>query len=130
MKKTTASDVIESFESSLKDKKEIPLSLEMMWFEKALALYGAEIDPLDYDSELDMFLSPVSRYTVDILALMMKLFYQQMELSRVDKISSIVSKDISVNGTNGLQKYTHEEYEKIKSELIHMLNNMKPTAYN
>lgn len=130
MANTTAQDVIESFESSFMDKKEIPESLEMMWFKKAVACYGTEIEPLKYDYELDEFCSPIDKYTIDILATMMKVYYLDREVSRVNKIASIVSKDISVNGTNGLQKYTQEELNNVKDTLVHMMNNLKPTAYN
>lgn len=130
MNKATASDVIESFESSFMDKQEIPRSLEMMWFKKAVAYYGTEIEPLEYDYELDEFYSPVDNYTIDILATMMKVYYLERLCDKNNKIASIVSKDISVNGTNGLQKYTQEELDNVKDTLIHMLNNLKPTAYN
>ena len=130
MKKTTASDVIESFESSFMDKQVVPESLEMMWFKKALAYYGTEIEPLEYDYELNEFYSDVDNYTVDILATMMKVYYLERQYDRMNKIASIVSKDISINGTNGLQKYTQEELNSTRETLVHMLNNLKPTAYN
>ena len=61
---------------------------------------------------------------------MIKVYYLERELSRVNKIASIVGKDLSVNGTNGLQKYTKEEYITVKAELEERLYNLKPTAYN
>ena len=127
---TTFSDVIESFESSFMDKKEIPESLEKMWIIKAIGKYGVEISPLTFDEELEEFDSVLDRYVIDILATTIKVYYLEREISKIDKISSIVGRDLSVNGQNGLQKYTHEEYDKIKSELSDMYENLKPTAYN
>lgn len=127
---TQLSDVIESFESSFMDKKEIPDSLEMMWLKKAIAQFCVEISPLEYDEELGVFHSDLDQYTIDVLATMIKIYYLERELSRVDKIASIVGKDLSINGTNGLQKYTQEELFSVKRDLIEMLDNLKPTAYN
>lgn len=127
---TQLSDVIESFESSFMDKKEIPDSLEMMWLKKAIAQFCVEISPLEYDEELGEFISDINQYTIDVLATMMKIYYLERELSRVDKIASIVGKDLSVNGQNGLQKYTQEELLTVKRDLIEMLDNLKPSAYN
>lgn len=127
---TQLSDVIESFESSFMDKKEIPDSLEMMWLKKAIGQYSIEISPLEYDEELGEFYSDLDRYTIDVLATMIKIYYLERELSRVDKIASIVGKDLSINGTNGLQKYTQDELLSVKADLIEMLDNLKPSAYN
>lgn len=127
---TQLSDVIESFESSFMDKKEIPDSLEMMWLKKAIAQFCVEISPLEYDEESGEFHSDLDQYTIDVLATMIKIYYLERELSRVDKIASIVGKDLSINGTNGLQKYTQEELFSTKRDLIEMLDNLKPTAYN
>lgn len=127
---TTFSDVIESFESSFMDKKEIPESLEKMWIIKAIGKYGVEISPLTFDEELEEFDSVLDRYVIDILATTMKVYYLEREYSRVNKIASIVGKDISVNGNSNLSKYTEDELTKTKTELSEMYNNLKPTAYN
>lgn len=127
---TKLTDVIESFESSFMDKKELPDDLVMMWLEKAIAQYGVELSPLEYDKESGEFHSDLDRYTIDVLAQMIKIYYLEREVSRVNKIASIVGKDLSVNGTNGLQKYTQDEYVLAKSELIEMLDNQMPSAYN
>lgn len=76
---TKLSEVIESFESSFMDKKEIPESLEMMWLKKAISQYGTEIEPLEYDEELGVFYSDVSGYVIDTLATMIKIYYLERE---------------------------------------------------
>ena len=106
------------------------LSLEMMWFKKAVAFYGTEIDPLEYDYELDEFYSPIDRYTIDILATMMKVYYLERQYDRMNKVASIVGKDLSVNAGMSLSKYSGEELERVRSELTYMLDNLKPPAYN
>lgn len=127
---TTNLDIIESFESSFQDKKIIPFDLEMMWLKKANAEFKTEIHDLEYDEELGEYSKSLDQYIVDTLAKMIKVYYLERELSRVNKIASIVGKDLSVNGTNGLQKYTKEEYITVKAELEERLYNLKPTAYN
>lgn len=127
---TKLSKVIESFESSFMDKKEIPSSLEMMWLKKAIAQYSVEIEPIEYDEESGEFKSEVSDYVIDTLATMVKVYYLERETSRVNKIASIVGSDLSINGNNGLQKYTSEELNNVKNDLVEMLDNLKPSAYN
>lgn len=127
---TTFSDVIESFESSFMDKKEISESLEKMWLIKAVGKYGVEISPLIYNEDLDEFDSDLDRYTIDILATMIKVYYLEREYSRVNKIASVVGKDLSINGNSNLSKYTEDELTKTKNELLSMLEDLKPSAYN
>ena len=127
---TKLSEVIESFESSFMDKKEIPESLEMMWLKKAISQYGTEIEPLEYDEELGIFYSDVSGYVIDTLATMIKIYYLEREYSRVNKIASVVGKDLSINSGMSLSKNVEIELSKVKSDLIEMLDNLKPSAYN
>lgn len=127
---TKLSEVIESFESSFMDKKEIPESLEMMWLKKAISQYGTEIEPLEYDEELGVFYSDVSGYVIDTLATMIKIYYLEREYSRVNKIASVVGKDLSINSGMSLSKNVEIELSKVKSDLIEMLDNLKPSAYN
>ena len=39
-KRTQASEIIESFESTFADKQVIPFSLELMWLKKAIGRYS------------------------------------------------------------------------------------------
>ncbi|WP_342759408.1 hypothetical protein [Kineothrix sedimenti] len=127
---TTFFDVIESFESSFMDKKEIPESLEKMWLIKAIGNYGVEISPLIFDSVLEEFGFDLDQYTIDVLATTIKVYYLEREYSRVNKIASIVGKDLSINGNSNLSKYTEDELKKTKADLLEMFDNLKPTAYN
>ena len=133
MANTTAQEVYDSFEATFSDKKIIPTSLELQWLKMSVAKYNAEIAVdtlLTFDSNFGQFNAEIDQYVISVLVEMMKVFYLEREISRVDKISSIVSKDISVNGTNGLQKYTHEEIIQCKYELSQMLSHLKTTAYS
>ena len=128
-KNTSAADVIESFESSFADKQVIPDILELVWLEKAIGRYSVELDPLNYNSDLMEFDSKLERYTIDTLAQFMTQYYQERQVSLANKRVSIVSKDLSIDGSNGVKtaEKSHLDYLKYNSDK--MINNQKPTAY-
>ena len=129
MDNTFALEVFQSFESSFQDKRIIPESLELEWLKKAIGRYSIELDPLNFDENTLMFDTKLSRYTIDTLAAFMKQYYQECEVSKVNKRVSIVSKDLSIDGGG----HTHVaaraelEYDAEKSE--RMIGNQMPTAY-
>lgn len=129
-KNTTALEVIESFESSFSDKHVIPFELEMVWLQKAIGIYSLEIDPLNFDSETLEFDCALERYIIDHLAMMMHQYYQERELSKVNKRMSIVGKDLSINGGQISSKYTEDELNIIREEVNKMSHFQKPSAYN
>lgn len=127
---TSFSEVIESFESSFMDKKELPDDLVNLWLIKAIGDFSTEISPLKYNKETQEFEEDLDRYVIDTLAKLIKIYYLERTVSYVDKVASVVGKDLSVNGQNGLQNYTHKELDIMKSDIIKAYNNLKPTAYN
>ena len=115
-KNTTYTEVIDSFHSTFQDKVVIPEGLEKVWFLKAVGKYSFEIDSINFDEELNEFDSKLKRYTIDTLGLMMKKFYQERELSKVNKRISIVSKDLSIDGSNGSKSATLNELAKVSED--------------
>lgn len=131
MKKvSTYSDVVHSFHSTFQDKVEIPDALERVWFFKAVGKFSHEIDRLNFDEELYEFDTLLDRYVIDTLGVMMHEFYQQRELSKVNKRVSIVTKDISVDGSGNAKTASKAELETIHEEVQSMLYKQTPTAYN
>lgn len=131
MANTIAQDIYNSFEATFSDKKEIPESLEKQWIKMAVGKYNNEIAIdalLKYDSETDTFRTELDQYVIDTLGQMMRTFYSERYASKVNKISSIVGKDISVNGTNGLSKYAKDELDYHSDKLNEMIENQKPVA--
>jgi len=126
---TTAKDVIERFEGSFQDKKVIPLELELIWLDMAVARYSVELEELDYDSDSQKFSTKVNSYAISTLAAFMKQSYQEREVSKVNKRVSIVGKDLSINAGGHQTTAAREElaYDERKSNL--MIDNQKPTAY-
>lgn len=126
---TSIGEVIDSFEASFQDKSIIPLELEKLWLKKAVAQYSIEIESITLADE-DTFDSVLDQYVIDTLAQMMKVYYMEREVSKVNKRVSIVSKDLSIDGNNGSKTAAKNEldYNVIKSTI--MTANQKTTAYN
>jgi len=129
MANTTANDVIQNFHSSFQDKKILPDGIELMWLKKANSRYSVELEPLNFDEELQEYDRELDQYTIDTLAEFMKQYYQERELSRINKIASIVTKDVSFDGMGNTKKYMKEELDYISGKAQKMINNQKPTAY-
>lgn len=126
---TTAQEVIDSFESSFRDKNEIPYSLEILWLKKAAARFSVELTEVVFDSDSETFDRTLSQYEIDTIAQIMKLLYQEREVSKVNKRVSIVTKEISIDGNGNTKTAAREEllYNATKAEL--MIANQMPTAY-
>lgn len=129
MKNTSAYEVFESFESSFQDKNIIPKELELEWLLKAVARYSVELDELKFDRPTATFDTVLDRYIIDTLAAFMKQYYQEREVSKVNKRVSIVGKDISIDGNNGSKNAAKNELEYDSSKSSQMIYNQKPTAY-
>lgn len=129
MANTTATEVIQSFQSTFQEKKVFPEGLEMMWLKKANGRYSVELEPLNFDDDLQEYDEVLSQYTIDTLAEFMKQLYQEREVSRVNKIASIVTKDISFDGMGNNKKFANEELKYVSEKAQNMVDNQKPTAY-
>ena len=89
---TNASEVIDFFESSFADKEVIPFELEIVWLKRAISRYSVELDPLKFNDAFLHFDSKLDGYVISTLAAFMKEFYQEREVSKVNKRVSIVGK--------------------------------------
>ena len=130
MERTTANEVFDSFDSSFRDKEIIPDELKLVWLKKAVARYSTELDTLNFNEEELSFDIAIDQYAIDTLAAFMKQLYQEREVSKVNKRVSIVSKDISIDGTGSQKSAARNElmYDESKSNL--MVHYQKPTAYD
>lgn len=126
-----AHDVYDCFDSLFQDKHIIPDSLKLVWLKQAVSRYEKELSvALDFDDTLMEFGDDVDYYDMETLAWIMKELYQTREVSKANKTPRIVSKDISVDGADGVKKYLNSELEEIKKVVIDRINNCKSTAYN
>lgn len=129
IEKTSANTIIESFESSFVDKHIIPRELELVWLEKAIGRYSVELDPLNYDSILEEFDKKLDRYVIDTLAQFMYQYYQERQVSMANKRVSIVTKGLSIDGTNGAKTAEKEHLKYIEDVASKMIDNQKDTAF-
>lgn len=127
---TTAKEVFDSFEASFQDKSQIPTSLELLWLKKAVAQYSTEIAEISLDDQAVDFTERLDQYVIDTLAQMMKVYYMEREVSKVNKRVSIVSKDISIDGNNGSKTAAKNELDYNDMKSIVMVSNQKTPAYN
>ena len=127
---TSSKEVIDSFEASFQDKSIIPVELELLWLKKAVAQYSIEIEAITLSDDAAAFDHKLDQYVIDTLAQMMKVYYMEREVSKVNKRVSIVSKDLSIDGNNGSKTAAKNEldYNVVKATI--MTANQKPTAYN
>lgn len=129
MANTKAQEVFDSFESSFKDKNVIPDALELVWLKKAIGRYSIELDKLTFDNDTLEFDSKLDQYVIDTLATFMKQFYQEREVSRVNKMVSIVGKDLSIDGKGTTKTAAKNELDYIEKESNIMAHYQKPSAY-
>lgn len=130
MANTIVDEVIQSFESSFADKHVIPKELEMVWLKRAVGRYSLEIEDLSLDEESETFDKELPRYAIDTLAELMHQYYNERQLSLVNKRVSIVTKEVSIDGNNGSKTSTLNELNGIKDNVADMINKQKTTAYS
>ena len=125
MKHTQAAEIIDNFESTFADKRPIPETLELIWLKKAVSRFSVELKPLVFDEEILEFDSELSPYEIDILAEFMKQFYQERQVSLINKRMSVETKDISIDKYNGGKKAVKAELDYITNKTNDMINKQK-----
>lgn len=117
-------DVIEYFESSIVSQTVLPDSLIDAWFERAVDRYSFEVDPIAYDADTGD-LTVNETIDRDILALYMKLFYQEREYMRIGLRSQIVTKDISLNGGGAIYSTAKNMIDDVRADLTDLITKRK-----
>jgi len=125
MKHTQAAEIIDNFESTFADKRPIPETLELIWLKKAVSRFSVELKPLVFDEEILEFDTELSPYEIDILAEFMKQFYQERQVSLINKHMSVETKDISIDKYNGGKKAVKAELDYITNKTNDMINKQK-----
>lgn len=138
---TSYTDVVSAFESIIKCKYVLADGLVRQWFLNALGEYELNIESLGFDKENDVFTSPspssdafdktgdLKNHVILSLAEIMKSYYMQQEVRRVNQLNNIIGKDISLNGTGDTKKYTKAEADAIDSKIADLYTKQKSPAY-
>lgn len=122
MANTSKQEIINVFESLIRDKTTLSSSLEDQWVLNAVAQHCADISRLTYVAETGYFDSVLLPETILTLGYYIKLSYLRRQFDYVNKMSRIVTKDLSIDGNDGTKKYTLEELKEeisITQDLIH-----------
>lgn len=123
------SDVIESFETLIRERTPLPQGLVELWFEQALGQYELEIGDAGYNRQTGFFGDTVSRAVITTLGYMMKVMYVERELSRVNKINNIITNDIKLNGNGETKKYTYNELLEERAAAADYINKQKTSWF-
>lgn len=122
MANTTYTDILSSFQSLPQSKYLLPDGLMKQWFLDALGEYELEIVELAYDDKSDTFNSKLTRYQIKTIALIMYTYYLTRELSRVEKLSGINGKDLSITGGDESKRITKADLELQMAKAKDMLD--------
>lgn len=123
-------DVISSFESLFSDQNVIPEGLENRWFIDALDEYEMEIHTLDFNTSTFEFTKAPPAGVIMTLAYMMKVRYCERELSRVNKINNLYTKDVQLNGNGDTKRNTAAELESELARAKDFINKQKISYYS
>ena len=130
MANTTRLDVIESFESLFADQHIIPEGLENRWFIDSLAEYEMENRVLGYNPHTASFSSALPSGVVTTLAYLMKIRYCEREVSRVNKINNLYTKDVQLNGNGDTKRYSAAELTAELNRARDFINKQKVSYYS
>lgn len=122
MANTSASDVITSFQSIIRDRETLAADLQYQWFLDALGEFQLDISDLLYNKDTQVFSGELPLYVINTLAYLMKIRYLEREVSRVNKLNNIITRDLTLNGAGDAKRAIASEYEAELArtkELIH-----------
>ena len=129
MANTAKQAVFDVFESLIREKTALSATLEAQWLLDAIAEYGVELDELTYDSTTGTFDTVLPQATITTLGYMMKISYLRREVSRVNKMNNIITKDLSLNGNGDSKRFTLEEFLEEITRAQHFVNKQKTSYY-
>lgn len=137
---TQYNEVVSAFESIIKCKYKLSDSLVEQWFKNALGQYELDIESLGYDPMIREFVQPSQnsdsfeadgrlKYSVVVtLAEIMKSYYMEQEVRRVNQLNNVIGKDISLNGTGDTKRYTKAEADAVNEKIAYISVKQKPAA--
>lgn len=126
---TSAQNVIDSFESIMREKVALSTSLEQQWVLDSVAEYNLQIGTLNYNSTSFTFDEDLDQSVIMILGCLVKLRYLRMEVSRVNKINNIITKDLTLNGSGDSKRMTIEEAKMEIEQTEKLINMLKTPSY-
>ena len=134
---TTYDDVVSVFESTFMEKVTLSDDLVFQWFKMALGEFSTQIEPLYFNKEKMLFTDKAGEYELDldqtvvnILGYTIKRYYLERQYDKIVKRSNIVSKDLSVNNSEGDKRQAKVELDWVNFKIVDFYEQLKQTAYN
>ena len=134
---TTYDDVVSVFESTFMEKVSLSDDLVFQWFKMALGEFSTQIKPLYFNKEKMLFTDKAGEYELDldqtvvnILGYTIKRYYLERQYDKIVKRSNIVSKDLSVNNSEGDKRQAKVELDWVNFKIVDFYEQLKKTAYN
>ena len=134
---TTYDDVVSVFESTFMEKVTLSDDLVFQWFKMALGEFSTQIKPLYFNKEKMLFTDKAGEYELDldqtvvnILGYTIKRYYLERQYNKIVKRSNIVSKDLSVNNSEGDKRQAKVELDWVNFKIVDFYEQLKKTAYN
>ena len=134
---TTYDDVVSVFESTFMEKVTLSDDLVFQWFKMAMGEFSIQIKPLYFNKEKMLFTDKTGEYELDldqtvvnILGYTIKRYYLERQYDKIVKRSNIVSKDLSVNNSEGDKRQAKVELDWVNFKIVDFYEQLKQTAYN
>ena len=134
---TTYDDVVSVFESTFMEKVTLSDDIVFQWFKMAMGEFSTQIKPLYFNKEKMLFTDKAGEYELDldqtvvnILGYTIKRYYLERQYDKIVKRSNIVSKDLSVNNSEGDKRQAKVELDWVNFKIVDFYEQLKQTAYN
>lgn len=133
---TTYEDVVAVFESTFLEMVALSDDLVFQWFKMACGEFSTQISQLYFNNEKRIFTDidgndiVLNQIVVNILGYTIKRFYCERQYSKIVKRSNIVSKDLSINNSEGDKRQAKVEIDWVNFKIVDLYEQLKDTAYN
>lgn len=133
---TTYEDVVAVFESTFLEKVALSDDLVFQWFKMACGEFSTQISQLYFNNEKRIFTDidgnniVLNQIVVNILGYTIKRFYCERQYSKIVKRSNIISKDLSINNSEGDKRQAKVEIDWVNFKIVDLYEQLKDTAYN
>ena len=134
---TTYDDVVSVFESTFMEKVTLNDDLVFQWFKMAFGEFSTQLISLYFNKEKMLFTDKAGEYELDldqtvvnILGYTIKRYYLERQYDKIVKRSNIVSKDLSVNNSEGDKRQAKVELDWVNFKIVDFYEQLKQTAYN
>jgi len=137
MANTTYFDVVKVFEATFQEKVVIDATLINQWFDMSLQEFAVEIEPLNFDNDIEQFIYldkngneiALPYLCIMILGYTIKRYYCERQYDKIVKRTNIIGKDITLNNTDADKKNAKTELDYVNGMINDFYDKLKPTAY-